>query len=100
MNPNRSSAQLANWNRWSWPWWKAKWRAGAGASTLGSYHYLGCRVPFGANLCYWVRNRDRELACLLWTLPAWKMQARDAWIGWSDERRKGTLQWIVNNGPF
>ena len=64
------------------------------------YHYLGCRVPFGANLRYWVRNRDRELACLLWTSPAWKMQARDAWIGWSDEQRKRNLQWIVNNGRF
>ena len=48
------------------------------------YHYLGCRVPFGANLRYWVRYRDRELACLLWNSPAWKMQARDAWIGWSE----------------
>ena len=65
-----------------------------------SYHYLGCRVPFGANLRYWVRNRDRELACLLWTSPAWKMQARDTWIGWSDEQRKCNLQWIVNNGRF
>ena len=64
------------------------------------YHYLGCRVPFGANLRYWVRNRDRELACLLWTSPAWKMQARDAWIGWSDERRQCNLQWIVNQGRF
>ena len=64
------------------------------------YHYLGCRVPFGANLRYWVRNRDRELACLLWTSPAWKMQARDTWIGWSDEQRKCTLQRIVNNGRF
>ena len=26
------------------------------------YHYLGCRVPFGAHLRYWVRNRQRELA--------------------------------------
>lgn len=64
------------------------------------YHYLGCRVPFGANLRYWVRNRDRELACLLWTSPAWKMQARDAWIGWNDEQRKRNLQSIVNNGRF
>lgn len=64
------------------------------------YHYLGCRVPFGANLRYWVRNRDRELACLLWTSPAWKMRARDAWIGWSDEQRKRNLQWVVNNGRF
>src|SRR2546428_3870476 len=38
------------------------------------YHYLRCRVPFGAHLRYWVRNRDGELACLLWTSPAWKMK--------------------------
>ena len=64
------------------------------------HHYLGCRVPFGANLRYWVRNRDRELACLLWTSPAWKMHARDAWIGWSDEQRKRNLQRIVNHARF
>src|SRR6202162_5618456 len=64
------------------------------------HHYLGCRVPFGANLRYWVRDRHRELACLLWTSPAWKMQARDAWVGWSDERRQCNLQWIVNHGRF
>ena len=64
------------------------------------YHYLGCRVPFGANLRYWVRHRDRELACLLWTSPAWKMRARDQWIGWSDVQRRQNLQAIVNNGRF
>lgn len=63
-------------------------------------HYLGWRVPFGANLRYWVRNRDRELACLLWTSPAWKMHARDEWIGWSDDQRRRNLQSIVNNGRF
>ena len=64
------------------------------------YHYLGCRVPFGSNLRYWVRNRQRELACLLWTSPAWKMKPRDLWIGWSDEQRQRNLQRIVNNGRF
>jgi len=64
------------------------------------YHYLGCRVPFGAHLRYWVRHGERELACLLWTSPAWKMQARDEWIGWSDEQRRRNLQRIVNNGRF
>lgn len=64
------------------------------------YHYLGCRVPFGAHLRYWVRIQDQELACLLWTSPAWKMQARDEWIGWSDEQRRGNLQRIVSNGRF
>lgn len=61
------------------------------------YHYLGCRVPFGANLRYWARNRDRELACLLWVSPAWKLQARDRWIGWSDKQRLRNLQSVVNN---
>jgi hypothetical protein len=64
------------------------------------YHYLGCGVPFGAHLRYWVRSRQRELACLLWTSPAWRMKTRDVWIGWSDEQRKRNLQSVVNNGRF
>lgn len=64
------------------------------------HHYLGCRVPFGANLRYWVRNRDRELACLLWTSPAWKMRARDEWIGWTNQERQRNLQSVVNNSRF
>jgi Domain of unknown function (DUF4338) len=64
------------------------------------YHYLGCRVPFGAHLRYWACHGGRELACLLWTSPAWKMQARDEWIGWNDEQRRSHLQSIVNHGRF
>jgi Domain of unknown function (DUF4338) len=70
------------------------------ARAVERYHYLGCRVPFGANLRYWARNRDRELACLLWTSPAWKMQARDAWIGWDDKERQRNLQSVANNSRF
>jgi hypothetical protein len=57
-------------------------------------------TPFGANLRYCMRDRDRELACLLWTSPAWKMRARDAWIGWSDVQRRQNLLAILNNGRF
>jgi len=40
------------------------------------HHYLGYRVPFGANLRYFVESRDsRILAALQWTSPAWKMTA-------------------------
>jgi len=67
---------------------------------MEQYHYLGCRVPFGAHLRYWARSRQRDLACLLWTSPAWTMQARDAWIGWTDAQRRRNLQAIVNNGRF
>ena len=72
-----------------------QWRA-----QMERHHYLGCCVPFGANLRYWVRHGDRELACLLWTSPAWKMQARDEWIGWNDEQRRQNLQAVVNYGRF
>jgi Domain of unknown function (DUF4338) len=67
------------------------------------HHYLRYRVPVGANLRYLVRSGQKErsvLACLLWCSPAWKMQARDDWIGWSDEQRGYHLQSIVNNGRF
>ena len=99
-DPRQSPAPPGSANRWSWLGGRPSRRAAGGASRWNGYHYLGCRVPFGANLRYWVRNQDREMACLLWTSPAWKMQARDAWIGWSDEQRQRNLQSIVNNGRF
>jgi hypothetical protein len=64
------------------------------------HHYLGCPVPYGAHLRYWVRYEGRVLACLLWTSPAWRMKARDAWIGWGEQQRQQNLQRIVNNGRF
>src|SRR5437870_7197955 len=65
------------------------------------FHYLGCRVPVGAHLRYFVKSRNGQiLACLLWTSPAWKMSARDRWIGWSPQQRACNLQYIVNNARF
>jgi len=65
------------------------------------YHYLGYRVPVGANLRYFVESADgRILACLQWTSPAWKMAARDSWIGWNPTQRAYNLQYVVNNSRF
>jgi hypothetical protein len=65
------------------------------------YHYLGYRVPVGANLRYFVESGDgRLLALMQWTSPAWKMAARDRWIGWNCEQRASNLQRIVNNSRF
>jgi hypothetical protein len=67
------------------------------------YHYLGYRVPVGAQLRYLVRSActgDGVLACLQWTSAAWKMAARDRWIGWSTEQRARNLPFIVNNSRF
>ena len=70
---------------------------------LDRHHYLGYRVPFGASLRYLVcseRAPENVLACLLWSSPAWRMAARDAWIGWNDGERARNLQYIVNNSRF
>jgi hypothetical protein len=66
------------------------------------YHYLGYKVPVGANLRYLVRSLSakRVLACLWWSSPAWKMAPRDSWIGWTNEERARNLQFVVNNSRF
>ena len=67
------------------------------------YHYLGYKVPCGAQLRYFVRSRpfaNRILACLLFTSAALKMAPREHWIGWSDQARKCNLPQVVNNSRF
>jgi hypothetical protein len=66
------------------------------------YHYLGYRLPFGAQVRYFIQSkRSRDyLGCLQFSSPAWKMAARDQWIGWSDEERKKNLQKIISNSRF
>jgi hypothetical protein len=69
---------------------------------VARYHYLGYRVPVGANLRYLVHSGSTKhvLACLLWSSPAWKMSVRDSWIAWTNEERTRNLQFVVNNSRF
>src|SRR6266436_4839868 len=67
------------------------------------YHYLGYRVPYGAQLRYFVRSLEPPcplLACLLFTSAAWKMAPRDAYIGWSQAARQANLPLVVNHSRF
>ncbi len=77
---------------------RAQWR-----ELIERYHYLGHRVPFGAHLRYLVRiehPREAVIGCLQYSSPAWRMQARDQWIGWDEAARKANLQRIVSNSRF
>lgn len=70
---------------------------------LSRYHYLGYAMPFGARLQYLVsvsRPRPEVLGCIQFSSPAWRMKARDQWIGWDDARREAALQQVVNNSRF
>jgi len=67
------------------------------------YHYLGYKVPYGAQLRYFVRSPQPPcpvLACLLFTSAAWKMASRDACIGWSQTARQTNLPLVVNHSRF
>ena len=70
---------------------------------VGRYHYLGHTVPFGAHLRYLVfasRPRRAVVGCLQFSSPAWRMAARDGWVGWDDATRARNLQHVVNNSRF
>ncbi len=74
---------------------RGQWR-----SLVEQYHYLGHRVPFGAHLRYLIQSERGVLGCLQFSSPAWRLQARDRWIGWGEEQRKRRLQHIVCNSRF
>lgn len=70
---------------------------------VGRYHYLGHAVPFGAHLRYLVevaRPKRQVVGCVQLSSPAWRMAARDRWIGWSDAVRRRGLSRVVNNSRF
>lgn len=77
---------------------RARW-----TELIDRYHYLRFRVPVGAQLRYLVRAAHPAspiVACLLWTSAAWKMAARDRWIGWTPRQRALNLPHVVNNSRF
>lgn len=60
-------------------------------------------VPFGAHLRYLVyalRPERTVVSCVQFSSPAWRMAARDAWIGWDDATRQRNLQRVVTNSRF
>ncbi len=70
---------------------------------ISRYHYLGYAMPFGARIQYIVyvtQPRHQVVGCIQFSSPAWRMKARDQWIGWDDERRGKALQQVVNNSRF
>jgi hypothetical protein len=71
---------------------------------IARHHYLGFRIPFGASLRYLIQITTAEgqtvAGCLQFSSPAWRVEVRDRWIGWTDTVRKKRLQRIVSNSRF
>lgn len=64
------------------------------------YHYLGYGVPLGPHIKYFVTLAGEPIACLCFAGAAWRVEARDRWIGWDCHERERNLRYVVNNTRF
>jgi hypothetical protein len=68
---------------------------------LERYHYRGYSGAVGENVQYLVTDRrGRELAVMVFGAAAWKVAAREQFIGWSDGQRRERLRWLANQQRF
>jgi SRSO17 transposase len=64
------------------------------------YHYLGHKNLLGKRLKYLAFIEDCPVAALSWSAPAKRLEARDKFIGWSDDLRQRSLYIIAANSRF
>jgi len=77
-----------------------QWQRAAVAGYLSEHHYLGYPEALG-QIHYLVQDRHgQDLACLLFGPAAWKVAARDQFIGWSSSQRQSRLSHLSNNSRF
>ncbi len=68
---------------------------------MGTYHYLGPGPLCGAQMRYLVKCTSFGwLGGLAFSAAAWRVEARDRWIGWSEESRREHLSSVVCNSRF
>lgn len=71
------------------------------AALLAQYHYRGFNGAVGENLQYLAKDRHgRELAMMVFGAAAWKVAARDQFIGWSELQRRRHLGSLANQQRF
>ncbi len=64
------------------------------------HHYLGLPKLVGEHLRYLVYINGQVVACLSWASAAWKIKARDQFIGWDEATKQRNLHLIANNTRF
>jgi len=65
------------------------------------HHYLGAGPLCGAQLRYLVYSPSYGyLGGLAFSSAAWRLEARDNWIGWSEEARRQNLSRVVANSRY
>lgn len=64
------------------------------------HHYLGLPKLVGEYLKHLVYINGQVVACLSWASAAWKVKARDQFIGWDEPTKRRNLHLIANNTRF
>jgi len=64
------------------------------------HHYLGLPKLVGEHIKHLVYLHGRVVACLSWASAAWKVKARDQFIGWQEPTRRRNLSLVANNTRF
>ena len=67
---------------------------------VSEHHYLKNANLVGERLCYVAEYQGQWLALLGWAAAAYHLRARDTWIGWNDNQRRGRLHLVANNARF
>ena len=67
---------------------------------VSEHHYLKNANLVGERLCYVVEYQGQWLALLGWAAAAYHLRARDTWIGWNDNQRRGRLHLVASNARF
>ena len=67
---------------------------------IARYHYLGYTPLSGSQMRYVIHAGDQRVALLSFGASAWKLAARERFIGWTPEQRLRNLQLVVNNARF
>jgi hypothetical protein len=67
---------------------------------LHHYHYLGLPKLVGEHIKHLAFINGQVVACLAWASAAWKVKARDRFLGWNTPTRGKNLYGIANNSRF
>lgn len=68
---------------------------------MNQYHYLGSGPLCGAQLRYLLHSyRYGYVGGFAFSAAAWRLEAREQWIGWDDGARRQNLNRVVNNSRF
>ena len=67
---------------------------------LQQHHYLGYSATAGAQVRYLIVAAQGVLGAMGFGAAAWKVRARDTWLGWDQAQRRARLHLVVNHTRF